>query len=97
MSKDLLEEQVEEKEKDLTHCGICLGPIHDPKDLPCLHSFCMNCLKEWAKDDTQNIHCPVCKEQFALPKEGVAGFRSNFFVIKLKETSCERKGFEEDY
>ncbi|XP_072049362.1 uncharacterized protein [Amphiura filiformis] len=81
-------EQVEEKEIDLTHCGVCFRPVQNPKALPCLHTFCLSCISEWAKEDTWKVKCPVCMESFPLPKGGVAGIRSNSYVVKLKETQA---------
>ena len=26
-------------------CSVCLDRYDDPKALPCLHSFCLNCIK----------------------------------------------------
>ncbi|XP_042859472.1 E3 ubiquitin-protein ligase Topors-like [Penaeus japonicus] len=43
-------------------CPICLGHITDKCVADsCLHSFCLVCLKEWAK---QKAVCPLCKLTF---------------------------------
>jgi hypothetical protein len=31
-------------EEDITKCAICLEVYHDPRKLPCLHTFCFACL-----------------------------------------------------
>ena len=88
--KDLLDKQgkLSKHNTDLTLCGICQAPIHDdPKALPCLHTFCLGCIEEWAKGKKDRIVCPLCKEDFAIPQEGVSGFRSNFFVTNLVKTN----------
>ncbi|XP_072014860.1 uncharacterized protein [Amphiura filiformis] len=71
--------------EDLTMCGICLSTIEDPKALPCLHSFCLKCLRNISDIKAGMVICPLCKEATAIPPEGVTGFRDNFFIIKLKE------------
>ncbi|XP_072018863.1 transcription intermediary factor 1-alpha-like [Amphiura filiformis] len=94
---------------DLTLCGICLATMDNPKALPCLHSFCFGCIDEWVKehididvtdinidDDVTHFRCPVCKEDFQLPSDGVTGLRSNFFVTKLKEKHDLQVELEKD-
>ncbi|XP_072047252.1 E3 ubiquitin-protein ligase TRIM56-like [Amphiura filiformis] len=70
--------------KDLTQCGICLSTQQEPKSLPCLHSYCLECLTQWAKGKTK-VSCPICVQDFAIPRGGVTAFRTNFFVNTLKD------------
>ena len=72
-------------DKDLTECGICLSTLDEPKALLCLHSFCLKCLTKWAKGKKDKVRCPLCMQDFPLPKKGVKGFRTNFFVNTLIE------------
>ena len=30
-------------------CPVCTNVYTDPKHLPCLHTFCLQCLKHWHK------------------------------------------------
>ena len=49
-------------EKQLT-CAICLDLYTNPKTLPCLHSFCQQCLEGLPLDpqgDNYFIACPTC-------------------------------------
>ena len=88
--EDLLDKQgkLSKHDTDLTLCGICQAPIYDdPKALPCLHTFCLGCIEEWAKGKKDRIVCPLCKEDFVIPPQGVSGFRSNFFVTNLVKTN----------
>ena len=72
---------------DFTKCGICDDTITDPRGLPCLHTFCLSCLREWAsaKDKKESIACPSCKKEVELPQQGVDGFPVNFFVLNLTD------------
>ena len=70
--------------QDLTQCGICLSTQQEPKSLPCLHSYCLECLTQWAKDKPK-VRCPVCLQEFVIPSGGVKAFRTNFFINTLKE------------
>ncbi len=77
--------------EDLTHCGICNETITDPKTLPCLHTFCLDCLQEWSRREKETISgtitCPVlsCKKITLIPDDGVDNFPGNVFVTSLIE------------
>ncbi|XP_072021545.1 uncharacterized protein [Amphiura filiformis] len=73
------------KTKDLTQCGICLLVIEEPKALPCLHSFCLKCLTKWAEGKKGTVMCPLCRQDFPIPSEGVKGFITNFVINTLKD------------
>ncbi|KAM4534639.1 zinc-binding protein A33 [Fundulus diaphanus] len=47
-------------EEDLT-CPVCCDIFRDPVLLPCSHSFCRSCLKQWW--DTRIRECPVCRRR----------------------------------
>ena len=76
--------------KDLTQCGICLFTLQEPKALPCLHSFCLKCLKHYAEGKTK-VKCPLCVQEFVIPRGGVQRFRTNFFINTLKEREATTK------
>ena len=43
-------------------CPICLQPmIHDIIWLPCIHSYCKDCINQWAKKSRK---CPLCEYSF---------------------------------
>ncbi|KAL7880567.1 hypothetical protein SRHO_G00028210 [Serrasalmus rhombeus] len=49
-------------------CSICLDVFTDPVSTPCGHNFCMKCIKTcWG--DSEQCHCPVCKEKFTKRPE----------------------------
>ncbi|XP_072041883.1 uncharacterized protein [Amphiura filiformis] len=54
-------------------CGICLDPLKSPKELPCNHSFCQECLHGYCKGRSL-ILCPNCKKPTVVPKDGIQGF-----------------------
>ena len=68
----------------------------DPKQLPCLHSFCLHCLNGIQR--TSGVHgkitCPECRRQFQIsgsgnPSELPTNFRINSLldVLAIKECS----------
>ena len=70
---------------DITTCPICLDLFDNAKLLPCLHSFCLKCLQDHFKDKCpgDEVHCPMCRKEFEIPPEGLAGLRHHFFVQRL--------------
>ena len=74
-------------DKELT-CAICLCRYTHPKVLPCLHSYCKECLEKLAKKarPQQELTCPQCKEVHPIPPQGgVDGFKTYFTVNNLLE------------
>ena len=72
-------------------CGICLYNFQNPKALPCLHTFCCECIRQWsskihiAKSSGGLLACPSCNKQTQMPPEGVDGLPYNFYIPLLKE------------
>uniref|UniRef100_A0ABK0LSQ6 RING-type E3 ubiquitin transferase n=1 Tax=Rattus norvegicus TaxID=10116 RepID=A0ABK0LSQ6_RAT len=66
---------------DFLACKICLEQLHTPKTLPCLHTYCQDCLAQL--DIGGQVRCPECRETVPVPPEGVAAFKTNFFVNGL--------------
>lgn len=63
-------------------CPICLEHLRQPKILPCLHTFCHDCLHQLAAG-REAFRCPECRERVPLPASGVGGLKTNFFINGL--------------
>ncbi|XP_060112447.1 E3 ubiquitin-protein ligase TRIM56 [Heteronotia binoei] len=63
-------------------CPICLEHLRQPKILPCLHTFCGDCLLPLAAGGQEELRCPECRERVPLPA-GVEGLKTNFFINGL--------------
>ena len=53
-------------------CSVCSDIFTDPKHLPCLHSFCLHCLKQWHRTShgRDTIRCPKCQAVSRIPESG---------------------------
>ena len=66
-------------------CPVCLDRYTQPKTLPCLHSFCCDCLDRFpvqVKNGNHFITCPVCRQTSQEPD---SGFLSAFVINNLLE------------
>ena len=63
-------------------CQMCSGPFSDPRILPCLHSFCCQCLhREMEKVGPQKIlQCPTCLRNVPIPEGGANAFPQNLHL-----------------
>ena len=54
-------------------CSVCSSIFTDPKQLPCLHSFCLQCLTKWQRTSYNGqgtIKCPNCLALSRVPESG---------------------------
>jgi len=67
---------------DMTVCPICTEVFTDPRVLPCIHTFCLKCLLNYGKDTQSgdSMACPMCRKEFTVPDDGLAGTQKNFFM-----------------
>ena len=70
---------------DMTECCICREVFTDPRVLPCIHTFCLQCLLKYGRDEKpgDSMPCPMCRKEFIIPDDGLAGTQKNFFMKKL--------------
>ena len=62
---------------------MCLERYTQPRTLPCLHSFCQECLGNFPVGEGC-ISCPVCRQTSQLPAgEGTSGYLPAFFINNL--------------
>ena len=67
-------------------CPICLEDFISPRQLPgCMHSFCFRCLQGHCRDKLpgDRAHCPLCRDTFRIPENGIDGFKLNFVLQSL--------------
>ena len=86
--------------KKEAECPLCIETVKNPKTLPCLHSFCLECLDKlagFARRQLQTaIKCPVCQTSFQIPEGDTfinlpTSFHLNRLVdvLALKDVSAQ--------
>ena len=80
---------------EITECPICREVFTDPRELPCVHTYCLKCIKDWCKDkrNGDNGSCPQCRKEFQIPEHDINDLPKNIFVTKLllaKEISASQ-------
>lgn len=84
---------------DYLKCPICQEDFTAPKILPCMHSFCCDCLANSLKQSKigpgESFLCPLCKEQCNVPLKGVAAMKTNIFYVTMLEY-IDRKSLSDD-
>ena len=67
-------------------CSVCKTTFTDPKQLPCLHSFCLHCLNEILQTSGRHdvITCPECRRESRVPGSGnLKDLPTNFRINSL--------------
>ncbi|XP_077998448.1 tripartite motif-containing protein 2-like [Glandiceps talaboti] len=72
-------EILDEIGEDFLCCSICMEQFKDPKILPCLHTFCQQCLVTLLKTKG-SLQCPSCSTPCPIPTGGVSKLMTNFFM-----------------
>ena len=80
-------------------CSVCMCNYTDPKQLPCLHSFCLHCLNgiQRTSGRRDKIACPECRQEFKVPDNGNLAalptkFRINSLLDVLAKKECNTAG-----
>ena len=75
-----------------TLCELCSRHFSDPRLLPCLHSFCYECLVKHFDANKSGYSCPTCKEAFEVPDGKIEMLPNDFYGSYVAEvTEFEEK------
>ena len=90
-------------------CSVCMELFADPRALPCMHTFCQNCLQSYitsmhSKKDIKffGFECPVCRQITKAPIEGLevhewaCNFTPNYAVKGLLEEHEEALAMQDN-
>ena len=66
-------------------CSLCTTTFTDPKQLPCLHSFCLPCLSSTLRTSGRQdvITCPKCRGESRVPSENLNMLPTSFRINNL--------------
>ena len=83
----------------IKNCPICLDEVQDSRVLPCIHSLCLKCLEDYCRSKNKlpgdNIPCPECRNEFHIPKTGVAGLTARTHDKEaVPSATCEACSYE---
>ena len=80
-------------------CSVCMCKYTDPKMLPCLHSFCLQCLNgiQRSSASPDKFACPECRQEFRVPGNGnlsalPTNLRINSLLDVLAIKECNTTG-----
>ena len=74
-------------------CSVCMVTFTAPKQLPCLHSFCLHCLEgiQRASGRHDVITCPECRRESQLPGGNLKDLPTNFRINSLLDVLAIRE------
>ena len=82
--------------KDFVTCAVCfeLFEDRDPRTLPCVHSFCSECIQRVLNTArsvkrTDNIQCPICQTPATIPGGNVSKLPA-YFLSRQIQTIIEQ-------
>ena len=78
---------------------MCQESLKVPKCLPCVHTFCLECLEQYGKGKRpgDELACPLCRQLCKIPAGGLQKLPVNFFIEQMldaNEESAARPGRE---
>ena len=80
---------------DELQCSICLELFQDPRSLPCLHTFCVECIQR-TLNDKNSLKCPVCRAEHQLGEEGTKLLPVNSYACQELPRKRLRKQLEKN-
>ena len=74
-------------------CSVCMTTFTDPKQLPCLHSFCLHCLNGIQRTSGRRdiIVCPECRSESRVPSGNLDDLPTNFRINSLLDVLAIRE------
>jgi hypothetical protein len=71
-------------------CSVCHDLFQDPRNLPCGHTFCLQCLQHIVQaavtrsgNTVDKIPCPQCRTQFSVGSQNLQDLPKNYIVAAV--------------
>ncbi|KXJ05239.1 E3 ubiquitin-protein ligase TRIM71, partial [Exaiptasia diaphana] len=67
-------------------CAICNDIFTEPRTLPCLHTFCFKCIKDWneaCQKENKTLQCPTCRATVNIEGGDIANLPCSFTFNSL--------------
>ncbi|XP_072231113.1 tripartite motif-containing protein 16-like [Leuresthes tenuis] len=90
-------QQVIQLDREKLSCSICLDLLNDPVTIPCGHSYCMSCIKNYWDEEKKSHSCPQCRQSFTPRPVLVKNTMLAEFVDELKKAGVQAASFDQSY
>lgn len=83
--------------ESMIQCTVCYEIMKEPKMLPCLHRFCLPCIKSSISSLGPKINflCPLCRKPTPIPPGGAGSFKTDFIMKQMVDMVFKQKGLYE--
>ena len=78
--------------EEIIRCAICLDVPTDPKVLPCMHMFCLDCLGQSHSTAVKDrncpqdvVMCPECRQDAKIIDGRIEHFPTDYRTVQLAE------------
>ena len=81
-------DKIERLRERLLICPICMDEYKDPRLLPCHHTVCLECIRNYLHASSvtgRMFRCPQCRYDVCVPRGGIKEFPLNFYIISLQD------------
>ena len=91
MAETIMQNDPIRKLEDEITCPLCLGPLEQPKRLPCDHTYCKSPCLEGLLERTGNstIVCPECRTIVQVQNNNLDNLPNAFRIQRLKDVYSE--------
>jgi hypothetical protein len=91
MSIHTIEDGLKEQVQEVIRCPICLGNFHDPRMLPCSHTFCLKCIKDTASHNHGQFQCPL-RDGGKVANKNIDSLPINLIVREIVDIVSKSSG-----